>query len=317
VLLKSDHLNPTGSFKDRGVSLVISSLKSHFETSSGQPAFRLLEDSSGNGGSAFAAYAAAAGLPARVLVPEGTSPAKVLAVRAYGAQVQVVPGTRDDTLTEAMRQATEDGLVYASHIWSPLFAEGVKTQAYEIWEQLDHRVPELVVLVAGGASQVLGHDLAWHELLRAGVIDHLPRLLVVQPANCAPLIHAYHHSRPVGSHRSLSAPFGHSDGVGHEGIPQPTIAEGAAFAHPVRDREVLAAMYRFDALTAVASEAQIVVATKLLCSWGHYAEPTSATALAGYLAALDSGIITPTGPVVIPITGSGHKAAARMAEIFG
>jgi len=102
VLLKLDHLNPTGSFKDRGVALVVTALKSEGGT-------RLLEDSSGNGGSSLAAYAGAAGLAARVLVPNGTSAGKIAAARAYGADVVVVPGDRAAASGEALRQVAESG----------------------------------------------------------------------------------------------------------------------------------------------------------------------------------------------------------------
>lgn len=299
VLLKCDHLNPTGSFKDRGVTLMISAVVQERAASGQRDGRRVLEDSSGNGGSSFAAYAAAAGLRARVLVPDGTSPAKMVATRAYGAEVFVVPGNRDATSAEALRQAAQ--LDYVSHAWHPLFLQGVKTQAYEIWEQLGFQAPDVVIMVAGGGSQVIGHDLAWHELLRAGSIDRVPRLAMVQPAACAPL---------VAAHQS-----------GHDRVSpaswQPTMAEGTAIGRPVRDVEALAALRRCDGLSVACSEEAIAQATRDLCRLGHYVEPTSADALAGYRALRISGELDTEGTTVMVLTGSGHKAAGRMAELFG
>lgn len=97
---KLEYCNPTGSFKDRGVSTMITAL-------AGAGQREALEDSSGNGGSSFAAYAAAAGISSRVLVPEGTSPGKILQTRAHGAEIQIVPGSRDDGSAEALRPAEE------------------------------------------------------------------------------------------------------------------------------------------------------------------------------------------------------------------
>src|SRR5271168_3659176 len=105
---KLEWFAPTGSFKDRGASVMISILRQ-------QGIGRLLEDSSGNGGAAIAAYAAAAGVGAKILVPASTQPAKYVQMRAYGAEVELVPGTRQATSDEAIRQA--ETIFYASHNW--------------------------------------------------------------------------------------------------------------------------------------------------------------------------------------------------------
>ncbi|GAB3707418.1 threonine synthase [Mariniluteicoccus flavus] len=297
LLFKLDYCNPTGSFKDRGVSTMITAL-----ASAGQA--EALEDSSGNGGSSFAAYAAAAGIDARVLVPQGTSPAKIGQTRAHGAEIQIVPGTRDDCSAEALRQA--ESRAYASHNWHPMFLQGVKTQAYEIWEDLDFTAPDTVVLVAGSGSQVIAHDLAWHELQRSGAIPQIPRLVMVQPENCCPLVRAFE----VGADDVNSS-------TGSEGGWKPTMAEGTAIGRPVRDREVLAALRRCDGLAVACAEDEIAAATRTLASRGLYAEPTSANAYAGYRRLRESGALDGSGTTIVVLTGSGHKSAARMAEVFG
>ena len=128
ALFKLEWFSPTGSFKDRGASVMISALRQ-------QGVARLLEDSSGNGGAAIAAYAAAGGLQAKILVPASTSPAKTVQMRAYGAEIELVPGTRQDTADEAIRQA--EAIFYASHNWQAFFLQGTKTLAYELWEDSD------------------------------------------------------------------------------------------------------------------------------------------------------------------------------------
>ncbi|MCL2783376.1 MAG: pyridoxal-phosphate dependent enzyme [Propionibacteriaceae bacterium] len=287
VWLKLDYLNPTGSFKDRGTALVVSALRNAGAT-------RLLEDSSGNGGSSLAGYAAAAELSARVLVPEGTSSAKIAATRAYGAQIVTVPGSRDATSAEALRQVTSTDWTYASHAWHPLFPVGVATQALEIWAQLDGRAPDTVVMVAGGGSMVLGHDLAWRALLAANLIDALPRLVMVQPAACAPLVQAWQ----TGADRVANIDA------------NTTLAEGTAIAHPVRDREVLAALRRLNGVAVATSEASIIDATRQFAAHGHYVEPTAANVLAGWRQ------VQPAGQTVIVLSGSGHKASDAMRAVF-
>jgi len=149
----------------------------------GQGAGHVLEDSSGNGGSSVAAYSAAAGIKATIIVPAATSPVKILQARAFGAEVALVGGTRDQVSDEAIRRSAQ--IPYASYNWHSMFLQGTKTIGYEMWEQLGFRAPENVVLVAGAGSNILGCDLAFSELLAAGQIDRLPRLLVAQPEHWA------------------------------------------------------------------------------------------------------------------------------------
>jgi threonine synthase len=297
VLVKPEWFNPTGSFKDRGTSVMVSVV-------AGQGIDAILEDSSGNGGASVAAYCAAAGIRARILAPAGTSAAKLQQVRAHGAQVQLVPGSRADTSQEAIRQSQQR--FYASHNWHPFFLQGIKLLAYELWEQLGFRAPDNVVIPAGAGSLVLGCDLGFGELLAAGEIDALPRLLVAQPSNCAPLVRAFER----GTDAVEPDPASWS----------PTIAEGTAIAHPVRDREVLAAIRRSGGAMAAIGEEAIAGATRELAARGWYAEPTSAMAAAG-LAVFGQRegrpLIGPGQTTVLVLTGSGLKAASAMATIFG
>ncbi|MFE3094142.1 pyridoxal-phosphate dependent enzyme [Streptomyces sp. NPDC059248] len=293
VSFKPEWFNPTGSFKDRGTSLMISFLAHHGAT-------EVVEDSSGNGGASVAAYCAAAGIRARILVPEHTSPAKVLQARGYGAEVEEIPGDREATAAEALRRA-DAGAFYAGHNWHPFFLQGVKTLAYEIWEDLGFRAPDNVVTVAGAGSTVLGCALGFGELLAAGRIDRLPRLLVAQPANCAPLYAAFR----AGSTEEVPVDTA------------PTIAEGTAIRHPVRLPEVLRAIRESGGDLVAIPEPAIGDAVRGLARKGLYAEPTSAGAAAAVTAFARRGLIEPGQRTVVVLTGSGLKANAAMAGIIG
>ncbi|MFD6419260.1 pyridoxal-phosphate dependent enzyme [Streptomyces sp. NPDC060194] len=297
VRFKLEWFAPTGSFKDRGTSVMVSLLAQ-------RGVREVIEDSSGNGGASVAAYCAAAGIGATILAPESTSPAKVVQARAYGARVRLVPGDRDATAAEAVRLAGTTGpdrAAYASHNWHPFFLQGVKTLAYELWEDLGFAAPDNVVTVAGAGSVVLGCDLGFSELLAAGQIGRLPRLLVAQPVNCAPI--------------EASFRAGAEDVV--PVAVAPTLAEGASIRRPVRLPEVLRAVRRSGGDMAAVPEEDIVTAVRRLAGAGLYAEPTSATAAAAVDVFVRRGMIRPGETTVVVLTGSGTKASATMGELFG
>jgi threonine synthase len=292
ALLKCEWLMPTGSFKDRGAAVMLSLLREQGITA-------VLEDSSGNGGAAIATYAAAGGMRARILVPDSTSPAKTVQSRAAGAEIQLTPGSRQDCADEALRQGNDphSGFFYASHNWHPFFLQGTKTLAYELWEDLGFQAPDAVVIPCGAGSNVLGCDIGFGELLRAGQIGKLPRLYAAQPAHCGPL-----------AREALGLP---------SEPPRPTIAEGTAIAQPIRPQEVLGALRRSGGGGVLLEEAEIAGASLSLARQGLYVEPTCAQAVAalGKLAA--GGQVRPGEKVVVILTGTGLKATPRYAEFLG
>jgi threonine synthase len=292
AFFKLEWFSPTGSFKDRGASVMISILRE-------QGIRRVLEDSSGNGGAAIAAYAAAAGLAAKILVPESTPLAKVTQMRAYGAEIELVPGPRQATSDEAVRQSGQ--IFYASHNWQPYFLQGTKTLAYELWEDLGQRAPDNVVIPMGAGSNVLGCDIGFDELKRRGLIERRPRLYGVQPVNCAPL----HASYALGIEHPVPTPVA------------PTIAEGTAIARPVRHQEVLRALRRSNGGTAAVAEEDIAAAALDLSRHGFYAEPTSVMVAAGFTQLVDQGVIDPVSVTVLLLTGTGLKATQRYGDLLG
>jgi threonine synthase len=293
MLFKLEWFAPSGSFKDRGASVMVSVLRQ-------QGIERILEDSSGNGGAAIACYAAAAGIAAKILVPSSTQPGKTVQMRLYGAEVELVPGTRQATADEAVRQA--ERIFYASHNWQAFFLQGTKTLAYELWEDLGFRAPDNVIIPMGAGSNVLGCDIGFGELLRHREIARLPRLFGVQPEHCAP-IHASFLSG-VDTLVPIEA--------------KPTIAEGTAITHPVRLKEVIGAIRRSGGATVTVSEAEIVAALKELASaTGLYAEPTSAIAAAAATKLIESDTIGKDETTVAILTGTGLKATQRIGELIG
>lgn len=289
---KLEWFNPSGSFKDRGASVMLSLLRA-------QGILQVLEDSSGNGGAAIATYAAAGGMQATIFVPEATSPAKTVQARATGAAVVRIPGSRQDCAEAAEREAGR--LFYASHNWHPFFLHGTKTLAYELWEDFGFQAPDAVIMPCGAGSNVLGSAIGFAELLRAGAIGKMPKLFAVQPANVAPIAAAF----LAGSDEPVETEI------------LPTIAEGTAIARPIRLREVLGALRESRGGAVTVSEAEIAASVFTLARAGLYVEPTAAGTLAAHAKLLASGAIGADEIAVLVLTGSGLKATPRIAELMG
>ncbi len=292
VRIKCEWFMPTGSFKDRGASVMLSVLRQ-------QGIEAVLEDSSGNGGAAVSCYAAAGGMRATIMAPSSTSPAKTVQMRAHGAAVELIPGNRQATSDAAVARSAD--IFYASHNWQPFFLQGTKTLAYELWEDLGFRAPDNIIIPCGAGSNVLGCEIGFAELLRAGEIGAMPRLFAAQPENCGPIGAAF----LAGGDEMVDRPV------------LPTIAEGTAIAQPLRLREVLGALRETGGGAVLLSEAEIAAATLDLARMGIYVEPTCAQAAAAFCRLLESGAITPEQTTVLVMTGTGLKATPRIAELLG
>ncbi len=292
---KLEFMMPTGSFKDRGTTVMVSYLRSRGVT-------RVLEDSSGNAGASLSAYATAAGLACRILVPETASYPKIAQIAACGAEVVTIKGSRQDVAEAALRETADasGATFYASHNWQPFFVEGTKTLAYELWEQSGFRAPDNLVVPLGYGSNVLGAERGFAELERTGEITRRPRLFGVQAASCAPYAAAFR------------------EGVEHL-VPteiRPTVAEGIATPKPTRVADVLRAVRETGGSVVAVEEAEIVNALRELARRGLYVEPTAAAAAAGLTRLLASGVIRPQEYTVLVLTGSGLKASASIGELL-
>ena len=284
--VKLDYLCPTGSYKDRGASVLLTYL-----TALGVDA--VVEDSSGNAGAAIAAYSARAGIHCTIYCPESTSQAKLRQISAYGASLKLVPGNRTAT-TEAVQHAAEN-TCYASHNWNPLFLEGTKTLAYEIIEQFRESLPDNIICPVGFGSIYLGLYLGFSELYDANVIDRVPRLLGVQPATCCPIYNAY---RDKSSTTTISR------------MPQTaqTLAEGITAELPIRSEMLLDAIQFSNGEFTTVDDADIIAGMKTLAEQGIYVEPTSAVVIKGYDKFREIGIINEDDVTVSILTGSGLKS---------
>jgi len=288
---KLEWFNPTCSFKDRGAAVMLSWLR--------QLGIKAVaEDSSGNGGAAVAAFGAAAGMGVTIFAPAYTSAAKVAQIRAFGADVRLVDGPRENSQTEAIRASRD--IFYASHNWQPFFLQGTKSIAYEMWEDFGFQAPDNVVIPAGAGSNVLGCAIGFAELRAAGQISRLPRLFVAQPLNCSPV--------------DASFQAGADGPVPREVLP--TVAEGTSIKHPVRLREVLQAVRASGGQTVAVPEEDIVAAVKKLAACGLYAEPTSATAAAALDTLQARGAIRSGERTVVLLTGTGIKSTQFMTDLF-
>ncbi|HSN75552.1 MAG TPA: pyridoxal-phosphate dependent enzyme, partial [Anaerolineae bacterium] len=254
----------------------------------------VVEDSSGNAGAAIAAYAAAAGISASIYVPTSAPPAKTAQIALYGARLVLVPGPRA-AATEAVQQEAARSY-YASHVWNPFFLEGVKTVAFEIWEQLGQQTPEWVITPVGHGTMLLGLYNGFDYLRRAGVIQRLPRIVGVQAAAVAPLAAAME-QQPARLPEVLAGD---------------TLADGIAIARPLRWRQILGAVRATGGQIVTVTEQEIKQAVLAWAQRGILMEPTSATALAAYTVLGSNHLFGSSATVVIPITGSGAKSAQRI-----
>ena len=294
--------NPTCSFKDRGTTVMLSLLRQQGIT-------HVLEDSSGNGGASVSCYAAAGGLHATIMAPDSTSPAKTVQMKAHGATVELIPGSRQATSDAAVAAHGRDGgrLFYASHAWHPFFLHGTKTLAYELWEDLGFRAPDNVVIPSGGGSNILGCDLGFSELQRAGEIQKLPRLFCAQPLLCSPLA--------SGILQALGETDGHSPPA-EWNVPNKTMAEGTSISRPVRLQECIDAVVRSKGGAVRVTEAEIAQATFDLAQCGLYTEPTCAQAAAAYRTLIARGGIQADETTVIVLTSTGVKATPGIATLL-
>lgn len=290
VLLKLDYLCPTGSYKDRGISVLTTKLRENGITS-------LIEDSSGNAGASMASYCARGGLKCRIFVPNYTSAGKCVQIESAGAELVKVPGTREDTSVAAMDEASST--FYGSHNWSPWFVEGVKTFAYEIWEQMGWSVPDNLVVPLGQGSLVLGAYRAFSELFEAGLIGCIPRIHGVQAENCAPIAKAYE--------KGMDHP------VGIDKVD--TVAEGISSSQPLRGEEVLEAIKGSRGSVVAVDEHSVVEGLFRLSSEGVYVEPTSAVVVPGVSKLVESGAISRGDTTVVFLSGSGLKATDKILEL--
>jgi threonine synthase len=283
AMAKLEQIAPTGSFKDRGMTLVVSHALQ-------VGARELVEDSSGNAGASTGAYAARAGLPATVFVPASAPAAKVRQIAATGAKVVPVDGRREHVTEVALEACKGGAAYYVGHNVNPYFCFGMTTFAYELIERFGDRLPDHLVMPAGGGSIYVG---CWRGLrIALGPSARLPRMHLVQPEGCRPIVAAQRAGSPTA--------------VAIE--RRPTIAGGAEIEHPARDRQMLTALRETNGVAVAVSDDAIRAARRALArTEGIDVEPTAALAPAGLAALVAQGVIGPDDSVLMVTTGAGLK----------
>jgi len=278
IAFKCEYQNPSGSFKDRGSAVITAWLMSRGVS-------EVVEDSSGNAGASLAAYAARAGINARIFIPESASGPKRRQIEAYGAELVPIPGSRSD-VTKAVRQAADGGTVYASHAYIPFNLPGYASAAYEIYEQVG-KMPGAVIVPAGQGGFLLGLARGFDALGRIHKKETIPMMIGVQARACAPLW-------------ALCSARNDEAGLDTYGD---TLAEGVRVRDPLRGDAVRTAVLTSRGFMCIVEEKHIMPARNALARLGFYVEPTSAIAWAALIQMVDRL----PDPIVVILTGSGLK----------
>ena len=280
LYVKFEGLNPTGSFKDRGMTAAISEAL-------GRGAATVICASTGNTAASAAAYAARAGLRAIVLIPEGkVAVGKLAGAIAYGAQVIQVQGSFDDALSLVVEITQKTPIALVNSI-NPFRIEGQKTSAFEICDDLPS-APDCLCLPVGNAGNITSYWAGFKQYQKG-----LPQVLGVQAAGAAPLV------------------------LGHPVDKPETIATAIRIGRPARGEQALSAAEESNGKIIAVSDEEILSAQKILAGEGIWVEPASAAGLAGLITETGKGSVDAKGKrVVVVCTGHGLKDPAVITESF-
>lgn len=283
--VKNEGENPTGSFKDRGMSVGVS-----MAVALGARATACA--STGNTSASLAAYSAKAGLPCLVLVPSGkVARGKIVQALVHGARVLAIRGGFDDALRE-VRKLAEAGLVYLLNSVNPYRLEGQKTIAYEIYEQLGGRAPDYVVLPVGNAGNISAIWKGFKELLTLGLIDRPPKMVGVQAEGASPFA-----SMIIKGLKELVP------------VERPeTVASAIRIGYPVNWPKAKRAVEESGGGAVIVSDREIIEAQRALARLeGLFVEPSSAASVAGLAKMAREGLLEGDEEVVCIATGHGLK----------
>ncbi len=288
VYFKLENLNPTGSFKDRGSTILISALHEKLKEIRGY----ISEDSSGNAGASIAAYAARANIKAKIYVPENVSGPKFNQIKFYGAEVVKVAGSRNKVAEEA--QKSEKGKVYVGHILHPLFRDGIRSLAYEIAEQTCWHIPERVYLPVSAGTLLLGVISGFEHLVESNVIDKMPQIVACQTRQVSPLYH-----------RFKNLPYKPPEKI-------TSIADALVSVNPPLLNLMVEKLKEVKGEAVIVDENEIFDAFIELAQKGFFVEPSSAVAYAAYKKQVENGEVSKEDASVIVLTGSGLKTMIKL-----
>ena len=287
LLIKDDGLNPTGSFKARGMSAAITMLR-HYGIK------KLAAPSAGNAGGALAAYAAAAGLEAHVFMPKDVPIANRLEVEASGAHLTLVDGLIGDCGRMVSERKDKEGWFDVSTLKEPFRVEGKKTMGYEVAEQMGWSLPDAIIYPTGGGVGLIGMWKAFEEMEELGWIERekRPKMICVQSDGCAPIPKALHEGKAA----SEMWPDAH------------TLAAGLRVPKAYGDFIILDIVRKSGGTAVAVNDDEIMDGVKELASAeGIFACPEGGAALAAYKHLTQSGFLKNGDRVVLFNTGSGYK----------
>jgi threonine synthase len=286
VFIKDEGLNPTGSFKARGMSVAVTMAKAYGLK-------KLAAPSAGNAASALAAYCAAAGLEAHIFMPRDVPLANRIECESYGAHITLVNGLISDCARMVAERKEKEGWFDVSTLKEPFRVEGKKTMGYEVAEQLDWKLPQGIIYPTGGGVGLLGMWKAFEEMEALGWIgSERPKMVAVQSAGCAPIVKAWDEGKVTSDFWADAS----------------TLASGLRVPKAYGDYLILEILKKSSGIALAATDAEIMEAFR---HWarveGIFAAPEGAASLVAYRKLRASGFFSAEDQVVLFNTGSGLK----------
>jgi threonine synthase len=288
LLIKDEGLNPTGSFKARGLCMAVTMARAYGLK-------KLAIPSAGNAASALAAYAAAAGIEAYIFMPKDVPQANLVECQTYGARVTLVDGLISDCARLVGERKQAEGWFEISTLKEPFRVEGKKTMGYEIAEQMGWTLPDAVIYPTGGGVGLIGMWKAFEEMEQLGWLPaggKRPKMIVVQAAGCAPIPRAWELHKPVSE----------------MWVNAHTVAAGLRVPKAYADYLILDILRQSGGTAVAVTDDEIMDAMRCWASVeGVFAAPEGAASLACYRKLLAQGFLKPNEKVVLFNTGSGLK----------
>jgi threonine synthase len=296
LFIKDEGQNPTTSFKARGLSAAVSMAKALGVTTIALP-------TAGNAGGAAAAYAAHAGLRCVIAMPKDTPSAIVLECRAFGADVHLLDGLISDCGAFIAERASREGWFEVSTLKEPYRIEGKKTMGYELWEDFEGSLPDVIVYPTGGGVGLIGMWKAFDELGAMGLVDRRrPRMVAAQAEGCAPIVRAFER------HAAASEKWENAS----------TVASGLRVPKALGDFLILEDLYASGGEALAASDAELMDACVSMARLeGILAAPESGAGLAAIRKLIEQKKISRGESVVLFSTGGGYKYLEAWEDALG
>ena len=293
LLIKDESLNPTASFKARGLSAAVSKAKEL-----GIKKFSI--PTAGNAGGALSAYAAKAGLESYVFMPNDAPLANKIEVQYFGAKLELIDGYINDAGKKSIEISSELNLFDVSTLKEPYRVEGKKTMGYEIAEQLNWDLPDNIIYPTGGGTGIIGIWKAFKELSEIGMINSkLPKMICVQADGCSPVVDAYLNGKKnaelFNNPKTIAAGMRVPIAVGDYLIID-SVLESKGTALKINDKEMISGVNKMSSME------------------GIFCAPEGGSILSATIKLIDSNFIKPNESVLLLNTGSGYKYLEELAE---